>query len=321
MGATLYRAGGDVYELLRLLKPGHVVVGRDAWNNLQDIADACPLETKFILRNGPGPDDTLDTPPTELAAPLIEMALRYPQLKIVAHGYNEQHIDDPPKTAAQELRFIQKCFDYAIETICLNGPFGNDPSNLYREIAFASTYVGWHLYDLWSPTANDFVSDIWTSRRYLNANTWPSWWDAQIRAKHIPTEVGIEDGGWRKLGITEEKVRNRMIRNARAWKEDGLIGACWFTIASPDAARENYYATEAMLRYWAQYGPKIEGQAIGGGVTDTERNTLREKILDVHRALNKGKSVITFRQLGDALEEAYEKVGEAVNYLDQIPKA
>src|SRR3990167_10289119 len=186
LGATIYHFDATIAARLRLLQPSHLVVGEGVWFALRDIADIVGPECLLILRDVLGA--TLTNQPSVIAS-RIEIAAKCSGVfeQCIAHGLNEEY-SLAEAAAAWELAFIEHCHRLGMPTICLNGAVGNDPPDALRLVAEQSDYVGWHLYDFWDTDLQQFMNSVHSSRRYMRYS-WPAWWP---RAKHIPTEVGIE---------------------------------------------------------------------------------------------------------------------------------
>jgi len=262
LGGGVFHWDPTIAERLRLLQPSHLVVGEGAWFALRDIADSVGPNCKLILRDVLGA--TLTNQPSVIAS-RIEIAAKSSGVfeQCIAHGLNEEY-SLASAAALWELAFIEHCHRLGLPTICLNLAYGNDPPDVLRPVAEASDFVGAHCYDGWIDAEQRFIDDFYTSRRYLGAgqsipdNHWPAWWDASIRQKHIPTEVGVERKpergrvGWSaEDGPSELAVRIRILANIDLWQRDGLLGACWFTLGHSDTSWESYYATDDQLRAWA----------------------------------------------------------------------
>jgi hypothetical protein len=234
IGCTVYRSGGDVLHNLSLLQPHFVVVGSGAWNDIDAIAGACnvspaKVEPLIIMRDMR--NDLLSQPPEQVIDNMDIIARQLYYKKVAFHLLNESY-SDAPRAATWERRAIFTARPLNRPTVALNLAYGNDLAPEFREIAELSTFNGPHLYDGFEESKGQFVDRIYTSRRYLG---WPSWWD---RSKHISTEIGIEafpspghPKGWIDIGLSEELVTQRMLENAGLWKQDGLLGVCWFTLA------------------------------------------------------------------------------------------
>jgi len=204
--------------------------------------------------------------------------------------------------------------------ICANcESYGNDPDEALRPVAEQSNYVGWHLYESWEDNFMQWGVDLYTSRRYdgigLSDNHWPSWWP---RRKHIATETGVERKpergrvGWSADGgPSEANVQQLFLNLAAPWKDDGILGACWYCLAHSDDSWSSYYPTDDMLRAWSKAPDPNPVPAQGGHMPTLD--DLREKILDVQRKLG-GASL-------ERDQEAFAAAGDAVNLLDDIKKA
>jgi hypothetical protein len=293
VGCTAYRWGGDVEAKVRALQPHFVVIGDGAWNDLSGehgIIAACPNDATFILRNMA--DNLIDWNVADVVNGMLQVAHRYPDIPFVAHALNEAYQSEPAKAGQWEISFIDRCHDYGLRTICLNGAYGNDPFTILKVVAQRSDFIGWHAYDGWLETIEvpRFVDRIYTSRRY--ASNWL--WD--YREKMIATEVGVEAypatghrRGWHDMGLSEQVVADRMVENAHQWKRDGLLGACWFTAGHTEQSwDEGYGLTEGMARHIAQHAPLPPEQKEDklAGLTEAEYAQALPKIDSIYGDLN-----------------------------------
>ena len=324
LGATIYHFDATIAARLRLLQPSHLVVGEGVWFALRDIADIVGPECLLILRDVLGA--TLTNQPGVIAS-RIEIAAKSSGVfeQCIAHGLNEEY-SLAERAAPWELSFIRHCHRLGLPTICLNGAVGNDPPDVLRYVAEASDFVGWHCYDFWDIDLQQWMDRVHSSRRYAR-DSWPAWWP---RHKHIPTEVGVEAfppqgrAGWQALGIPAETVKYRIFDNISRWKEDGLLGSCWFTLGHSDTSWESYYATDDQLRSWAAVPVNptpvplptpnhSEPELAMPTIADVQ-----EKLLEVHRTLNEAKEAPNFTAKGVLLDRAYAQVGDAYNLLQQM---
>jgi hypothetical protein len=226
----VYRSGGDVLHKLNLLQPHFVVVGSGCWNDIDTIAGACaPVQPLIIMRDMS--DNLIDQSPEQVMDQMATVAAQKFYKRIAFHLLNESY-SNVEKARDWELRAIKHAHACKFPTVALNLAYGNDPPLQYKEVAEASKYIGPHLYDGWEEDKNKWVDRIYTSRRYAGN------WMADFTHKMIATEVGIESfpspgypRGWRDMGLSEEVVKNRMLANSLHWKQDGLLGVCWFTLA------------------------------------------------------------------------------------------
>ena len=335
LGACVYAYGGEVEAKLRLLQPHFVVVGSGCWNDADAIAGACaPVQPLLILRDMT--ENLIDLAPETVMDRMATVANLLYYKKIAFHLLNEQY-GDVERAKNWELRAITFA---QVPTVALNGAYGNDPDNRFREVAEESTYVGWHLYDGWLEDQEqpDWVAREYTSRRYAGGHlpdvNWPDWWP---REKHISTEIGVEKHpgtgqrrGWHDIGLSEEVVKNRILANSMHWKVDGILGACWFTAGHTEQSwNEGYGITELMARAWAkapapnQY-PNPDSPTNGGDHLPTVKEMLDQieaKGLAGQITLSAGKKAASYTEQGTQVDESFRLFGDVVNLARDAKKA
>lgn len=331
LGACVYRYGGDVEAKLKALQPHFVVLGNGCWNDVPAIAQACPVDCTFILRNMA--DNLIDWPIVDVVNGMLHIAHRYPYIRFVAHALNETHMGNVQRTFDWEWAFVAKCHDYGLPTICLNGPYGNDPAPAYKRLAAETDYIGWHMYDGWQEelTSTSFVQRIDTSQRYRSN------WLNDFRHKLLPTEVGIESfpgtgqrRGWHDMGLSEQMVAERMVENAKLWHADGLLGAAYFTAGHTESSWDvGYGLTEGMATTIAQNAPLPHphspkppdenggDQLITKADLDAAQRHIEEKFFEVQRAWNAGKTNASYEEQGREVESIFGIAGDGVNVTDQ----
>jgi hypothetical protein len=358
LGGGIFHWDPTIAWRVRALQPSHLVVGEGAWFALPDIADVVGPDCKLILRDVIWA--TLTSSPADTANKLFFLARDAGILgRVIAHGLNEEY-SLAEAAAAWELAFIKRCHELGLPTICLNLAYGNDPPDVLREVAEKSDFVGAHCYDGWLDAEQRFIDDFYTSRRYTGAgqsipdNHWPEWWDAAIRAKHIPTEVSVERKpergrvGWQaEDGPSEQIVRIRILENIRRWKEDGLPGACWFTLGHSDTSWESYYPTLAQLRAWAAVSALVTQPPVQWN-TETHANIsvntttpatlqpesvpknatievtmptlddLQAQLLAAQKALGDGKTRLSYTEQGSDIDRAFALIGDAYNLAEAL---
>ena len=320
IGCTIYRWGGDVEAKVRLLKPHYVVVGSGAWNDIDAIAGACaPVAPLIVMRDMT--ENLIDLLPEFVISEMAVVASRKFYRKVAFHLLNESY-SDVEKAKAWELKAIAYCQKLHLPgTVALNGAYGNDPDDRFKDVAELSKLVGWHLYDGFRENGSGYVDRVHTSRRYLR-DSWPRWWP---RNKHIATEVGIEAfpatgqrSGWADMGIPEATVSLRILENAVHWKADGLLGTCWFTAGHTEQSwNEGYGMTEAMARLWGEKGPEPNTEEENMPTLDD----VGEQFLKIQRTLNEAKKAASFTVQGAAVDEVFAIAGDGYNMVQEIKKA
>lgn len=257
----------------------------------------------------------------EAAADLIcskAKALMALGIYCIAHGLNEQHTNRL-KARAWELRFIARCHFHGVPTLCSAYPFANfdnDEAQDFKDVWAESDYNGPHRYDLFQNGV--FEPRLETSLRYRK-------WKGYPIEKDICTEFGIEDGGWQKLGIPEEIMRERMLENLWLWKEDGSLANLFFCVAHTNPLKWGpYYGNEALYRYWRANGPLFEP---GGNVPNIEeaKRLLVDAMgqtLEFKTKVNEAKTNnATWFQMASDLEAGDKQAGDVYNLLDKVLKA
>ena len=252
LGLWLDTWNQEVAAILRAGKPGFVLVGQGAWDQLLEISEAAgnPL---IILREI-GLRTDVDHPIAS-AQRLCGVAKRHPGLRCIAHGINEPTVETAEQRATLvtwELAFTGEAHRQGVKTVCLNLAWGN-PGDLtvldeLRPIHDASDFTGMHLYGV------PGVEDLYSCYRY---RLWPGWFD---RGKLLSTEVGIdgldringERPGWRTQGYTEELVSLVMLARSWDWAQDGIMGGIWFAAGTQHDEWAPYYPTLGMARAWGE---------------------------------------------------------------------
>lgn len=311
-GACVYSYGGHVDPSLQALSPGVVLLGHDIWNDAVVIHRVCGTNPWLILR-WMDLDINLHTP--ERAADFIcakAKALIALGIKCIAHGLNEQHTNRP-RARAWELRFIERCHWHGVETLCSAYPFANfDDAEAqdFKDVWAESDYNGPHRYDLFRNGA--FEPRLETSLRYRKWKNYPIW-------KDLCTEYGIEDGGWQRLGIPEEVMRERMLENVWLWKKDGALASTFFCIAHTDPLKwGSYYGTEALYRYWRDNGPSFEP----GGNVPIPKELEEAQALCLKGQEIFGRSVTeVWEAKGDSIAQLFKQFGDIYNKIEDAKKA
>jgi hypothetical protein len=241
------------------------------------------------------------------------MALGIP--KVIAHGLNEQHTNRP-KARAWELRFIERCHvHWGVETVCSNYPFANfdnDEAKDFIDVWRESDYNGPHRYDLILPDGS-FHDRLETSLRHRKWRDYPM-------EKDLCTEFGIEDGGWQRLGISPERMQERMLENVRLWKEEGGHASHFFCVSHIDEQKWGpYYALDSMYKFWGENSPPFEP----GGIVPVPpqldqaivllRNS-QEQTLQFKEKVNQAKTDnVTWFQMAEDLEKGDSQAGAVYN--------
>lgn len=345
-GYWLDRWDGAVEAAMIEAQPQALIVGLGAWEQIPRMLAVLSSLRIVSLRDtrkpllARRPEDVVG----EIADTIMAIALSDARALDICyvHGLDEEHdsilaavdweLRAAAHTHARGLRYYGWHPSY--------GRFNNDEAQRFRSVWDACDLIGRHGYTGWRFDVN---AEAPLSETVLRPQQWAGFpwhkWLASEAGFDIwdSTYGGPGNPGWRVMRradgspLSETYVMQSFVAQVKAVQARGGIGLIWFAHATQnDSDWSNYYETKAMRDYWRANLPPLRlpssivnhspvSSNSGGEVTTEERNTLREKILNVHRALNRAKIIATFDQLGAALEEAYDAAGDAVNYLDSLP--
>lgn len=169
------------------------------------------------------------------------------EMKLALHSLNEPPVETQEQRRnlnIAEMEFARICHEAGYPVILINVGEGNLRGDEWEDLRGAvevADYIGRHLYFVVGEDGQ------WHEYRYLLDPDWVPRW------KMLATECGIEMGGWRRLGLSENTVITLMESIANQWAKDGIPGGIWFTGTTRDPGRWGpWTGTMAMYERWGQ---------------------------------------------------------------------